>query len=284
MSYSKKFDKVIETLNTKGLGKEASDVSQVKDAVFNALPLSRAFERTPRQPHMPFPDVSHSPTDPNVKVPFAKRGEPVITLDPVSGKEKITLWGMDKPQTREELLTGIKTGVLTAERLTDQYSKGDASVKKFLAPLIEQTNNQGEISSPLGQGLDRRNVLRSKLASISESLDKLGYTLLVSKLASAVNEYDKVANETDEMHSIPSIEKVYEKSDSATAFRGNIKKLIGIHENILLIVKNFEKEESEIMDKVHSEELSEEGAVEKIIALVTKSDKASNAEISKLKS
>lgn len=142
-------------------------------------------------------------------------------------------------------------------------------------PFAQDTNKAIDILIP--------DVLGKKFAYISERLEKCGYTLLVKKFNDAVGDYKKMAAESEEVHEIPSVEQTYEKSKSPKDFGKEIKKLIGVHDKIVDLVKKFDDEyETEVLDKIDSKKLSEADAVKKTVQLVEKVDNKSDSEIDKL--
>jgi hypothetical protein len=268
MSYSRRLNSIISTLNARGLEKVASEVSEVKEAMFGEMPdYNRGTMRPPL--HGEKNRGQFIPTDRNT--PVAKKGEPVIELDPTTGEEKIILWGIDRPLSQKEIMQDIKSGAMTEERLKSEYSKGGPKEKKFLAPLIEEAQGpQAYVPYHLGK----------KFAYISDQLKKRGYTILVDKFDRAISDYKKYAAESKEDHNIPSVEKVYEESETPEEFGKKIKKLIGVHDKIISLVKKFdEKLDSEVKK---SKKLSESDAVKKIVYLVTDTDKKTESEIDKI--
>lgn len=272
MSYSRRLNNIISTLNARGLEKVASEVSVVKEAMFGVMPdYNRSILKRPPL-HGEKNRGQFIPSDPNT--PIAKRGEPIIELDPKTGEEKIVLWGIDRPMSQKEIMDDIKRGAMTEERLKNEYSKAGPKERKYLEPLIEKAQRP-QVYVPYALG--------RKFAYISDQLKKHGYTILVDKFDRAVSEYVKCAAESKEDHSIPSVEKVYEESETPEEFGKKIKKLIGVHDKIISLVKKFDdKFESEVKDKMDSKKLSESDAVKKIVDLVTDTDKKSESEINKI--
>jgi len=271
MSIISRLNKLTDILVENGLEKKASDISEVKEAMFGDVPYNIPNRMRPPL-HGERNRGQFTPSDPST--PIAKRGEPVIELDPNTGEEKVILWGIDRPLSKKEIMQDIERGIMTEERLTDQYSRGNTQVKRFLAPLIEKAQGpQAHVPYALGK----------KFAYISDQLKKHGYTILVEKFDKAVSEYKKYAAESKEDHSIPSVEKVYENSETPEEFGKKIKKLIGVHDKIISLVKKFDEElESEVKNKINSKKLSESDAVKKIVDLVTKTDKKTESEINKI--
>jgi hypothetical protein len=246
MSYSGRINKIIASLNDRGFSKKASEVSEVKEAMLDISPLQskRAYDSS---------------------------GKPIVQNDPDTGAESVVLWG--RPMTKKELAHEVHFGAIDEGRLKDQFSRGDQSVQKFLAPFIDMAQKK--------QGVPR--ALGVKLAHISNALEKTGYTILINKFNTAVEGYLKAAAESEEEHTIPSVEKTYEKSKSLEDFGKGVKKLIRMYDNIDDLIKEFDKKyETEVLDKIESKDISEADAVKKTVQLVDKVDAKSNSEITKL--
>ena len=201
-------ENIVKMLEEKGFDKEAGYVSD----------LNRAMERTPRNPRMFPPEPkAYSVTDPNM--PFAKKGEPVIQIDPVTGKESIVLWGIDPsgkptvPKTKEDITKDIHMGVIDVVQLEKQYQKADFNAKKFLQPLValaeEVAAKKSTVLTPAGGGRKWnlkspiKKGLFSKLAFIQDSLNKRGYVLLAKKLDKAVVKYASTIEELVTDNRIP---------------------------------------------------------------------------------
>lgn len=201
-------ENIVKMLEEKGFDKEAGYVSD----------LSKAMRRTPRNPRM-FPPESkvRSVADPNMS--FANKGEPVIQINPATGKEGIILWGIDSPnkptapKTEEDITEDIHTGVMTVEQLEQQYQRADFNAKKFLQPLMALAENvaaeKSNVLTPAG-GERKWNLKRpikkglfNKLAFIQDSLNKHGYVLLAKKLDKAVVKYASTIEEIVTDNSVP---------------------------------------------------------------------------------
>jgi len=262
MSYVDRFNNIVNILNLKGLDKSASEITSVKEAMLSGLPLEKVpYRHAPLHGEKNVTDKKV--TDPTV--PFAKKGDPVIQLDPVTGKETLVFWDGGRQVSQEEIEKQIDQGIMTEERLKEFYERGTPQIKTFIKPLIVRARNKS-------------NIIREKLSYIINRLDKLGYSILVNKLNTVIENFNKVAGDVKEEHTIPSIEEIYEDSSSPKDFGKEVKKLISVHDKIIDLVKKFDKQK----DKIDSSNLSEDEAVKKTVKIVRDVGKATNSELKKI--
>jgi hypothetical protein len=284
MKYDDRVDSLIGMLKAQGFNKEAQDISDVKGmiAAYNPIDVGKAFEPT-RRIEPPFKNrstPSHSPKNPHQT--FADPGEVITELNPMlepgKGRERQIQWLVDKPLTEEriiEIQKGLEKGIIDPEIIESIWENSRPGEDKVQFGYL--------LGMPEFKRAKDKKKIRGRLAFIYDSLSDRGYTLLLKKLKTASIEFNKISSDTEEVHIIPSIERVYEKNKSPKEFDGKVKKWIGIHERITDIVKAFEKKyKSEVLDKIESNKLSEEDAVQTTMKLVTEADTASNAEIGKI--
>lgn len=279
MSYSRRIAKIVDMLSDRGFDKKASEIVEAKEAMFGDLPSYSPPSRRPlmhgqRGPQRP------SPSDPDT--PMYKKGDFVIELNPTTMKEELMMWNGRRLVPKKEIEDMIVKGVMREERLLPQYDKSSPEVKKAMTPLLELAEKSRTFSNVPSGTVGIPYSVQDKLAGITYSLEKRGYSLLVKKLKTAMSKYLRVSSK-EEDHKIPSIEKVYEESDSPEDFDRRIKKLKGVHEKITDIVEDFEDNyKSEVLDKVLSKEISEDEAVKSTIGLVSEADKESDRQIDKI--
>lgn len=267
MSYSGRLNKIIDKMNTIGFDKSAVKLSEVKEAMFGNVPNYSGNVRRPTR-HGEKNLGRPTPSDPS-EHPYTK-GEFVIELNPTTMKEELMMWDGNRLIPKKELENMIGRGVMREERIVSQCAKSSPGIKKHMGPLLELAKSK-RVLFPM-----------RRLSYITDYLDKRGYTLIVKKLKTAMEEY-RIAMADSEVHTIPSIEKVYEDSDSPADFDQDIKRLKGVHEKITDIVEEFEKDyKSEVIEKVLSKELSEDDAVKKTVDLVNKADRSSDFQADKL--
>lgn len=257
MEYNKSINSIASLLEDKGFNKEALEFI---DAI-QTLPFS-----IQREPHRRLPfhslkkDIIHGPGE---KIPFAKKGEVVIQIDPVTGKETLLMWGMKKPMTFEEIERAINKGTIRAEYLIEQYQHAvDENTRKFFKAMIEDVEE------------DKNNKIIKKLGYISGDLKKRGYTLLVRKINKIACDFMLRNSFMDESYSIPSLEDIFEKSSSLADFDSNLNKISDAYENIGNIIKKFEKKfKDEIINKQDND------TDDNILDIVRKADKMINNRI-----
>jgi len=274
MSYADLFNNAIDTLITRGLDKSASEIISVKEAMFSGLPIEDVPYR-----HAPLHGeknvINKGLSDPTA--PFAKKGDPVVQLDPFTGKETLIFWNGNKHVSQKDIERQIDQGVMTEERLNEFYERGTPQVKTLIKPLIVRARNKPQTFNS-GLSEKEHNIIRGKLSHIIDSLDKLGYTILVKKLSTAVEDFNKAAGDVKEEHTIPSVEEIYENSSSPKDFGKEVKKLISVHDKIIDLVKKFDKQK----DKIDSSKLPESEAVKKTVKIVRDVGKATDSELKKI--
>lgn len=210
MSYSRRIDKIVSMLNDRGFDKKASEVLEAREAMIGDLPNYSSPSRRPlmhsqRSPQRP------SPSDPGA--PMYKKGDFVIELNPTTMKEELMMWDGRRLVPKKEIEDMIVKGVMREERLLPQYDKSSPGVKKEMKPLLELAEKSRTFSNIPSGTVGIPYSVHDKLAGITYSLEKIGYTLLVKKLKTAMSKYLRVSS-NEEDHNIPSIGKVYEESDS----------------------------------------------------------------------
>ena len=278
MSYTGRFNRIIKVLNDRGLDKTAADVSEAKDAMFGDVPMYNQGLRYPRM-HSQGPVGRRSPSDPNT--PFAREGEFIIELNPTTGKEELKMWDGKRLIPKNELEDMVVKGIMREERLSPAYNNSSSEAQRAAAHLMELAQKKRTFSNMSEGEVGVPYFPRERLAYISDCLEKRGYILLVKKLKTAMEEYKKA--ESEEVHKIPSIERVYEESGSPEKFDKNIKKLKDIHDKINNIVEDFEDNyKSEVLDKYLSDDITEDEAVKTTIGLVSEADKATDSQIDKI--
>jgi hypothetical protein len=270
MINGKKIDSLISELVARDFNREASDVKLLKEAMYP--PLSKVFSPTPRQPRMFSPVQRGTAPVTNKNMEFAKPGESVTRLDPVTGIERVIKWKMEDPmpvEKKRELERKVDEGEVGIDWLQGAYDGvPEKQNKLFFGYLL---------------GKEKKKTLKGRLAGISGELERRGYTLLVKKLKIATDEYNKEMQAQDEHHVIPSIENIYEKSKSPQEFENKVKKLVSVHDRITDIVKKFENEyKFKILNKAESGALSEDEAVRSTLNLVSKADAISDKTIDKV--
>ena len=179
MSVFGRINKIAEVLNERGFNEAASDLMGVKEATL-----------TPRTPRMfGTPERSfQGPSDPHT--PMYEKGDMVVELNPTSGREEIMMWDGKKLISKKEIEKMIDHGVMGEERIFSQYDKAPPEMKKHIRPLMEFAKSKRMFDIPAGEvGVPYH--VRGKRARISESLHERGYTLLVKKLKTAVEEYSR---------------------------------------------------------------------------------------------
>lgn len=278
MSYTGRFNRIIKVLNDRGLDKTAADVSEAKDAMFGDVPMYNQGFRYPRM-HGQKP-VRRSPSDPNI--PFAREGEFIIELNPTTGKEELKMWDGKRLIPKRELEDMVVKGIMREERMAPAFHNSSPEAQRAARNLMEMANKKRTFSNMPDGEVGIPYYPQERLSYISDCLEKRGYTLLVKKLKTAMEEYNKAASE-EEIHKIPSIEKVYEDSGSPEKFEKNIKKLKGVHDKIHDIVEDFEDNyQSDIFDKYLSDDITEDEAVKTTIGLVSEADTAIDSQIDKI--
>lgn len=147
-------------------------------------------------------------------------------------------------------------------------------------PIISSAKNKSGTPNPdiKGEEILDNTLVKEKLASILTCLDKLGYTILVKNLSNAMGDFKIASGDVVENHSIPSIEEIYEESSSPNDFSKEVKRLIGVHDKIIDLVKKFDKD----VDKMKLDNISEDKAVKKTVKLVRDVGKATDSEINKI--
>lgn len=257
MRYTKNVDTIVSLLENKGFDKEALEFL---DAV-QTLPFSMKPEQHRRLPfHTLKKDIVHGPGE---KIPFAKKGEVVVQIDPVTGEETLLMWGMKKPMTLEQIESAISRGVIRAEYLVEQYQHAvDENARKFFGAMLEDVKEE-----------DSKKVLK-KLGYISGDLKKRGYTLLVKKINKISCDFMLKNSFMDESYKFPSLEDVFEKSSSLADFDSNLNKLAEAYDNIGSVIKKFEQKfKKEILDK------HEEDTDDNILRIVREADDMINKKI-----
>ncbi len=190
MSYTGRISSIVEVLKSRGLDKWSNDLSEVKNAMMFDLPdFSTKRERPPLHGLKNRPE--HIPYDP--KTPQFEDGELVIQLNPATMTEELMMWDAKRRKLvpRNEIKNMIDKGTMREERVLDQYRDAPPNLQKEIKPLIDIIQEkrtfsnmpQGEVGIPYS--------LRSKMAYISDCLEKRGYTILVKKLNAAMEEYSK---------------------------------------------------------------------------------------------
>lgn len=277
MSYTGRFNRIIKVLNDRGLDKTAADVSEAKDAMYGLPSYDPPYRRPLRQSERA-PNRSYR-SDPNT--PFAREGEFIIELNPTTGKEELKMWDGKRLIPRKELEEMVVKGVMREERLSPALHNSSPEAQRAAKHLMELANKKRTFSNMSEGEIGVPYFPRERLAYISDCLEKRGYTLLVKKLKTAMEEYKEA--ESEEVHKIPSIEKVYEESGSPEKFDKNIKKLKSIHDKINEVVEDFEDNyKSEVLDKYLSDDITEDEAVKTTIGLVSEADKATDSQIDKI--
>lgn len=185
MSVIGRINKIAEVLAERGLDDAASDIRNVKEATLMGIPYDIPTRRTPRM-FGPQEHSFHEPSNPNT--PMYEKGDLVVELSPTTGREELMMWDGKKLVPKREIEKMIDQGIMREERIFSQYDKATPDVKKQIRPLLEFAKSKRVFDIPAGEvGLPYH--LRGKLACISESLEKQGYTLLVKKLKEAVEGY-----------------------------------------------------------------------------------------------
>lgn len=195
MSYTGRFNKIIQILNDRGLDKTALDVSEAKDAMFGDVPMygGGGGLRYPRM-HGQREPARRGPSGP--ATPFSREGEFVIQLNPTNGKEELMMWDGKKLIPKRELENLVVKGVMREERLIPAYHNSDMDAKKQAAPILEMANKNKTFSNMSEGEIGIPYFPTEKLSYISECLEKRGYTLLVKKLKTAVEAYHKADSES----------------------------------------------------------------------------------------
>lgn len=209
---------------------------------------------------------------------------PLIVIDPDTEEEKILLCNMSQPLSKKEMEDEINKGYITKEFLFDQIQRGKQKVKRFLEPYIDRAPEGKDLMTPFGRQFRNRQFLNRRFSYIIENLNEKGYKHLSEKLYPLIDSYNKnVTASTSEAHTIPSIENIYENSNSFNDFEEKIKKLIAVYEEITGILKKFnESYKSKILKEVAVNKLNEEEAVNETIKMVTEADRESNKELKRI--
>jgi hypothetical protein len=194
MSIIGRLNKLSDILNERGFNKEASELKSIKEAALTGYPFFGETKHTPRllsdrQPGKTF----HEPTDPNIK-PYEK-GDFVIDLNPTTGKEELMLWDGKRLIPKKEIEEMVSTGAMREERLIGPYNKATPDVKAQLKPLLEFAKSKMASGSLPPKEIGESNYPAERLAYLKDCLEKRGYTLLVKKLKTAMDEYTKTISE-----------------------------------------------------------------------------------------
>jgi hypothetical protein len=194
MSILGRLNKISDILNERGFSKEASELSRIKEAALTGYPFFGETKHTPkllsdRKPGQTF----HEPTDSNIK-PYEK-GDFVIELNPTTGKEELMLWDGKRLIPKKEIEDMVETGAMREERLIGPYNKATPNVKAQLRPLLEYAKSKEASGSLPSKEIGEAYYPAERLAYLKDCLEKRGYTLLVKKLKTAMDEYTKTVLE-----------------------------------------------------------------------------------------
>jgi hypothetical protein len=194
MSILGRLGKIADILNDRGFSKEASELINIKESTITGYPFFGEHRKQPQMLNQGQPGKTfHEPTDPNIK-PYDK-GDFVIELNSHTGKEELMMWDGKRLVPKKEIEDMVETGAMREERLIGPYNRANPDVKEQMKPLLEYAKSKSASNSISSKGIDSSYYPAKKLAHIKDCLEKRGYTLLVKKLKTAMDEYTKTVSE-----------------------------------------------------------------------------------------
>lgn len=216
----KEFSDVLDNISTllkfRGFQKQAEEIDK-ESLVYRGVGL--APERKRLRPETP----TERQLSPGTK--GFQEGELYTEIDPGTGQETPKVWGEQNVRDLEDLKEKIKSGRLRTELLMKAYrSETNPYVKELYRKALSEEAAKSQI--------------HIKLSNISSSLKDKGYETLADRIASISNAFLSPEG-SDESHSVPSLEDIYEASKSPLMFNENIQKVLNVYEGISNIVKEF---------------------------------------------
>lgn len=191
MSYTGRLNSIVEVLKSRGLDKWSSDLSDVKNAMMFGMPdYTTKKERPPLHGLKNRPE--HIPYDP--KTSQFEDGELVIQINPATMTEELMMWDANRKKLvpRDEIKNRINKGTMREERVIDQYKDAPPKLQKEIKPLIDIIQEKRTFSNLPQDEMGIPHSLISKMANISNCLEKRGYTILVKKFNAVMEEYRKL--------------------------------------------------------------------------------------------
>lgn len=193
MSILSRLNKISDILNERGFSKEASELKAIKEATLTGYPFFGETKHSPRLLSDRTPGQTfHEPTDPNIK-PYEK-GEFVIELNSSTGKEELMMWDGKRLVPKKEIENMVETGAMREERLIGPYNKATPDVKAQMRPLLEYAKSKEASRNTSSKNIEEVRYPTERLSYIKDCLEKRGYTLLVKKLKTAMDEYTKAVS------------------------------------------------------------------------------------------
>lgn len=199
MSVSEKVNKIISSLNDRGLNKWSNEVSEVKDAMLFTTPeMGQGSPWKPLGQRGLLGDRNkpeHTPTDPNVH-PY-NDGDFVLQLNPSTKTEEPMMWNAKKNRLVpiNEVADMVDKGTMREERVFDQYENAQPELKAKMQPLVTSLRSKRPFSNMAPGEVGIPYYPMQKMAYISDCLEKRGYTLLVKKLKTAMEEYKNLISD-----------------------------------------------------------------------------------------
>lgn len=258
-------ERMLTTLKSKGLHRYAQELEEISAQLHREEPLTKRrvlpSERMHEKPR----------TKPTIKKePFAEKGEEIIELSPQT--ERLVRWkmpgvGEGEKFTVEDWVDAVKSGVLTSEIIRKELGQASGEKKKTLSDLLSLARGKEKIKKEASRFLSR----------ISSAIAKDGMDDIAEKIEGISRRLSAA-----EMHPrLFSIESIYQKSSDLLDFMDNLEEFQKILENIVEVIKDFEKEyRNKSRDYIKNDITKEE--VDKILMVVRSADSKINRYVKEL--